>query len=158
MANSSEGEKKGKGRDQVFSFLVTSILTFVVFFIILIVVSVALKKDRREFLEKNRVVDLGYILPLAGQDYDIKPGMVGFTVRDNITGNVSWIEARFGDITYVEDPGECRVRLESDQYSRDLYDGKVGSPIEFLRKARVPGRFYVIGHDYEKYIKRYEAR
>ena len=157
MANISNCEKKGLRIQWIIIGALIALVSIILSFITLSTIHGSLEKNKREFLSANRSVDIGILLPLTGHEADLKPGMTGFLVRTP-EGEITWIEVRSRDITYVEDPGECRVRLESDQYSRSLYDGRVSSPIEFLKKTRTPGRLYVIGHDYTKYVKRDETR
>lgn len=154
MANTGGNEKKGPWFKWIFLCALSVIMAVLV---VLPAIHGTMAKRKYEFLEKNRVVDLGYILPLTGRECELKPGMVGFTVKDS-AGNVSYLEVKVRDVSYINDLGRCRVRLESDQYSRSLYDGRVTGPLEYIRKTRIPGKFYIIGHDYEKYIKKDETR
>lgn len=157
MANISNCEKKGLKVQWIIIGALVALVFIVLSFLTLTTIHENLEKNKREFLSANRSVDIGILLPLTGNETDLKPGMTGFLVKTP-EGEITWIEVRTRNITYVEDPGKCRVRLESDQYSRSLYDGRVSSPIEFLKKTRTPGRLYVIGHDYTKYVKRDETR
>lgn len=157
MANISNCEKKGLRIQWIIVGALVALVSIILSFLTLTTIHEGLEKNKREFLSANRSVDIGILLPLTGHETDLKPGMTGFLVRTP-EGEITWIEVRSRSITYVGDPGECRVRLESDQYSRGLYDGRVSSPIEFLKKTRTPGRLYVIGHDYTKYVKRDETR
>ncbi len=138
MANTSGNERKGPRIQWVF---LCALFVIMAVLVVLPAIHGTMAKRKYEFLEKNRVVDLGYILPLTGRECELKPGMVGFTVKDS-AGNVSYVEVRIRDVSYINDPGRCRVRLESDQYSRSLYDGRITGPIEYIRKTRIPGKFY----------------
>lgn len=157
MANISDCEKKGLKVQWIIIGALAVLVFIILSFLTLTTIHENLEKNKREFLSANRSVDIGFLLPLTGNETDLKPGMTGFLVKTP-EGGITWIEVRTRNITYVGDSGKCRVRLESDQYSRSLYDGRVSSPIEFLKKTRTPGRLYVIGHDYTKYVKRDETR